>query len=124
MISEEVICKLPMYRLCVNVRRVCECVSLCGSSVSVCSLSPALHMLLPPGWRLGLSAKGGGGMGGKGGGGSGNIPRAEEVEGGLVSKGRRSRKEKQRRGLEAEADVDSKRGVISHAVSVAGLRDY
>lgn len=32
----------------------------------VCGLSPQLHMLFPPGWRLGLSAKGGGGMGGKG----------------------------------------------------------
>lgn len=36
---------------------------MCVSSVLVCSFSPQLHMLSPPGWRLGLSAKGGGGRG-------------------------------------------------------------
>lgn len=61
-------------------------VLLCGSSVLVCSLSPQLHMLFPPGWRLGLTAKGGGGMGGKARGGgqrgrTGNIPPSRGVGG-------------------------------------------
>lgn len=62
--SECIVSELSMYEyvsMCsVNM---CEHLLLCGSSVSVCSLSAQLHMLFPPGWRLGLSVKGGGGGG-------------------------------------------------------------
>lgn len=80
------------------------CVALWELSVGMQPLSSTCFF--PPGWRLGLSAKGGGGMGGKGQEGRGGgvdqatYPQAEEVGGGLlVSKDQRSRKEKQRRGL-------------------------
>lgn len=90
---------------------VCECVLLGWGSVLVCSLSPQLRMLFPPGWRLGLTVLGGTGMGGKGAGGEGsggeggNI-REHTPEPGCwlvvegVPKGQRCRKEKQMRGLE------------------------
>lgn len=86
------------------------CVSLWELSVGMQPLSTAPHAF-PSCWRLGLSAKGGGGMGGKGGrvgggqrrGRSGNIPPSRGAgKGGrfLVSKGQRSRQETQSRGLE------------------------
>lgn len=114
------ITELSVHRLRVHVYPDCVCVGMQP-------LSTQLHMLLPPGWRLGLSVDGW------------RRDRRDRREGGraegwigqhtpelrswcragrggsLVSKGQRSRKGKTEEGG-GDVDVDTKRGVISHVV--------
>lgn len=101
----------------------------------VCSVSLLSSTRLPPpGRRLGLSAKGGGGMGGKGeegrvgGGQRGNIPPSrgggEGRGGGVLSQRAREAKRKKIEvgGWRLEkTDADTKCGVISHVVCVVAL---
>lgn len=104
------------------------CVSLWELSVGMQPLSTAPHAF-PSCWRLGLSAKGGGeGREGGSGEGSGGVdralyPQAEELEkgGGSLSP-RASEADRKNRAGGWRLDVDTKCGVISHAVCVVGPR--
>lgn len=97
-------------------QNIWEHVLLCGSSVSVCSLCSQHHMLFPPGWRLGLSVKGGAGGGMRGKWSKGvregegrrvewatHTPVGKETGvGGVGSRCGGGRESKERRGLERE----------------------
>lgn len=122
--------QLSMYILRCSLT-VCKCVLLCENSVLICSLAPLLHMFFSPDWRLGLSAKGGGGRGGKnwsgGSGISATYPWAIEVGRQIptfpwpeIAKGKKKKK-----GVGVighwKTTVISKSGALSHTAYLLGF---